>query len=154
MDGLKELRLLAQQYYTQAMQSANMEKMRLHAAVNDLAMERPVVLIDEIPFHELNFDGSLTLHCTDPVLRSAESFLRKKLFQWKYFPADMILEPYIPVYKIMHNTGIGLTVQEDRIDFNPQKQGISAHYYYDQLATEADLEKIKNPVITYDKEET
>jgi len=69
MDGLKELRKLAREYYEQAMSPVNTERMILHRAVNDLKMQRPVVLIDEIPFHELNFDGSLTLHCTDPLLR-------------------------------------------------------------------------------------
>ena len=72
-----------------------------------------MVLIDEIPFHELNFDGSLTLQCQDSDFRAAEDFLRKKLFQWQYFPADMILPPYFPVQKVMHKTGCGFTVDED-----------------------------------------
>ena len=45
-----------------------------------MQMIRPVVLIDEIPFHELNVDGSLTLQCEDPVLREPEDFLRKNFF--------------------------------------------------------------------------
>ena len=118
MDSLKELRKLAIQYYEEAMSPINIERMNLHRAVNDMKMQRPVVLIDEIPFHELNFDGSLTLHCTDPVLRGAEDFMRKKLFQWKYFPADMILEPYIPVTKVIKNTGIGIQIQDSKIFFN------------------------------------
>lgn len=154
MDSLKELRKLARQYYEEAMSPINIERMNLHRAVNDLKMQRPVVLIDEIPFHELNFDGSLTLHCTDPVLRGAEDFMRKKLFQWKYFPADMILEPYIPVTKVIKNTGIGIQIQDSKIFFNDEKAGIAAHMYHDQLATPEDVEKIKLPVITYDKEAT
>lgn len=153
MEGLKELRLLAREYYEQAMSPINTERMKLHRAVNDLKMERPVVLIDEIPFHELNFDGSLTCRCTDPVLREVEDFLRKRLFQWKYFPADMILTPYIPVTKIMKSTGIGVEIQDDLINTN-DGQGISAHWYHDQLATPEDVEKIHLPVITYEKEET
>lgn len=154
MDGLKELRKLAREYYEQAMSPVNTERMILHRAVNDLKMQRPVVLIDEIPFHELNFDGSLTLHCTDPLLRGVEDFLRKRLFQWKYFPGDMILEPFFPVYKMIYSTSIGLEVKENQIFSNQEKMGISAHMYYDQLATPEDVEKIKLPVITYDKEAT
>lgn len=154
MEGLKELRILARQYYEQAMKPANIEHMVLHRAVNDQKMIRPVVLIDEIPFHELNFDGSLTLHCTDPLLRWAENFMRRRLFQWKYFPADMILEPFIPVYKVVHNSGIGIQADEEQIYVNKEKEGITAHMYHDQLATPEDVEKIKLPVITYDKEAT
>lgn len=154
MEGLKELRRLAEEYYEQMMSPINTERMVLHRAVNDLQMKRPVVLIDEIPFHELNFDGSLSLHCTDPILCEVEDFLRKKLFQWKYFPADMILEPYVPVMKVMHNSGFGIETQEDRIYHDEEQRGISSHMYHDQLATPEDLEKIKLPVVTYERAET
>ncbi len=93
MDDRQVLRRLAADYFQASQSKANDERRILHRAVNDLQMSRPVVLIDEIPFHELNVDGSLTLQCEDPVLREPEDFLRKKLFQWKYFPADMILTP-------------------------------------------------------------
>lgn len=153
MEGLKQLRLLAREYYEQAMSPVNAERMKLHRAVNDLQMVRPVVLIDEIPFHELNFDGSLTVVCTDPVLAGVEGFLRASLFQWKYFPADMILRPYIPVTKVMHNSGIGVEVHDDKL-YTGSEAGISAHWYYDQLATPEDVEKIHLPVISYDEKET
>ena len=154
MDGIKELRKLARQYYERAINPKNIEKMQLHRAVNDLKMQRPVVLIDEIPFHELNFDGSLTLLCTDPILREVESFIRTKLFSHTYFPADMILEPYIPIKKVIINSGIGIASKEDALYTNQAKQGIYSHRYYDQLATAEDVDKIKLPVIKYDKEAT
>ena len=118
-----------------------------------LKMIRPVVLIDEIPFHELDFDGSLTLLCQDPVLRDAENFLRRKLFQWRHFPADMILPPYFPVQKIMYSTGDGITVRENTLATEAANHIVS-HAYHDQLETEADLEKFRLPVVTYDREET
>jgi len=153
MEELKQLRKLAQEYYHCAMNPINIERMELHLAVNDLRMQRPVVLIDEIPFHELNFDGSLTCICTDPILRDVEGFLRRKLFQWKYFPADMILEPYIPVTKIIGNTGIGVEIHDDKL-YTGSTEGISSHLYHDQLSTPEDVEKIHLPVITYEKEKT
>lgn len=116
------LRRLARSYAEAAAQERNTENRRLHRAVNDLQMIRPVVLIDEIPFHEINFDGSLTLQCEDPILRGAEDYLRKKLFQWKHFPADMILAPYYPVEKIIHSTGCGFTVQEDTLAKDSRNQ--------------------------------
>lgn len=147
------LRKLAREYTIAAADERNFENRRLHTAVNDLKMIRPVVLISEIPFHELNFDGSLTLQCQDPVLRSAEEFLRKQLFQWKYFPADMILAPYFPVQKIMHSTGNGWTVSEE-ILATDSKNHIVSHEYHDLLADESALEQFHLPVVTYDKEAT
>lgn len=147
------LRKLAREYAIAAADERNWENRQLHTAVNDLKMIRPVVLISEIPFHELNFDGSLTLQCQDPVLRSAEEFLRKQLFQWKYFPADMILAPYFPVQKIMHSTGNGWTVSEE-ILATDSKNHIVSHEYHDLLEDESALEQFHLPVVTYDKEAT
>lgn len=147
------LRKLAREYAIAAADERNWENRQLHTAVNDLKMIRPVVLISEIPFHELNFDGFLTLQCQDPVLRSAEEFLRKQLFQWKHFPADMILSPYFPVQKIMHSTGNGWTVSEE-ILATDSKNHIVSHEYHDLLADESALEQFHLPVVTYDKEAT
>lgn len=80
MDDRQVLRRLAADYFQASQSKANDERRILHRAVNDLQMIRPVVLIDEIPFHELNVDGSLTLQCEDPVLREPEDFLRKNFF--------------------------------------------------------------------------
>lgn len=147
------LRTLAWEYACAANNEKNMQARTLHTAVNDLKMIRPVVLIEEIPFHELNFDGSLTLLCEDPDLRGAEDWFRRQLFKWKHFPADMILPPYFPVQKIMHSTGIGITVEEHTIATEAENHIIS-HEYFDQLAEPEDLEKLTPPVISYDKEET
>lgn len=149
----KVLRKLAYEYSLAAKDEKNAVNRKLHTAVNDLKMIRPVVLIDEIPFSELNFDGSLTLQCTDPDFRKAEDYFRKMLFQWKYFPADMILAPYYPVYKVIHSTGCGFKVEEKTLATD-QKNHIISHEYHDQISDERDLEKFHLPVITYDKDAT
>lgn len=147
------LRQLAYRYFELANEPCNAQRMELHRCVNDLQMRRPVVLIDEIPFHELNFDGSLTLLCRDPVLREAEDYLRKRIFQWTYFPADMILPPFYPVHKVIVSSGIGVDVQDEQI-FTDDRNNISSHLYHDQLSSAEDLEKLHLPVITYDHEAT
>ena len=154
MSEIKILRKLAQEYYRCAMDPVNMKRMELHRAVNDLNMQRPIVLIDEIPWHELNFDGSLTNRCKDPLFQEAETYFRRKLFQWKYFPADMILPPFFAVYKVINDSGIGIKVEESTLDTASGGGNIVSHAYIDQLATDEDIEKIHLPVITYDKEAT
>ncbi|MGI5894500.1 MAG: hypothetical protein ACOX6P_07910 [Candidatus Merdivicinus sp.] len=153
MNDLSILRGLAWQYAQAAQSKQNEERRILHRAVNDLKMIRPVVLIAEIPFHELDFDGSLTLQCQDEVFRDAENFFRRKLFQWKYFPADMILTPYFPVGKIVKNSGIGVEVDQKTLAAD-QNNHIVAHEYHDQIATEEDLAKIHMPVLTYEEAAT
>lgn len=147
------LRKLAWEYIQAAQDERNTKNRILHRAVNDLKQIRPVVLINEIPFHELNFDGSLTLQCQDPELRSAEDYLRKQLFHWKYFPADMILPPYFPVYKVIRSDDIGITISEETLA-SDSTNSIVSHEYHDQLATEEAVEKLHFPTLSYDREET
>lgn len=153
MNDLQILRELAAEYFQASQSEANDRRRVLHRAVNDLKMIRPVVLIEEIPFHELNVDGSLTLQCEDELFRGVEDFLRKKLFHWKHFPGDMILTPYFPVSKGFTSTGIGVTVHEETLAADANNH-IVAHEYEDQLATEEDVEKLHPPVLSYDEEGT
>ncbi|HHW48737.1 MAG TPA: hypothetical protein GXX14_09000 [Clostridiaceae bacterium] len=147
------LRKLASEYYEIANSEKNKENIKLHKAVNDLKQIRPVVLIDELPWHEMNIDNELTLQCSDEYLRTIEWYLRTNIFKYKYFPADMIVPPYIPVKKVIHSTGIGISVEEEIIAIDKDNPIVS-HKYNDVLQTESDLEKLGNPVITYDEDET
>ena len=64
-DG-KIVRGLAARYSLALQGAGNAEKERLDRAGNDLHMVRPVVLVDELPWHELNQTGEPTLCCEDP----------------------------------------------------------------------------------------
>jgi hypothetical protein len=68
-------------------------------------------------------------------------------------PADMIMQPYLPVGKVIHATALGLEVSENILTTD-NENNIVSHEYKDILATEEDLEKIKNPVISYDHDKT
>lgn len=151
--SIQLLRNLAATYVKLASEDRNTSLIKLHKNVNDLKMTRPVVLINELPWAEMNIDNQLTLICEDPVLRAAEDWLRKKIFQYRNFPADMILTPYLPVRKVIHTTSIGVSVDEDTIEVGDGNH-IAAHEYHDQLATEEAIDKIVLPTITYDETET
>jgi len=71
----------------------------------------------------------------------------------KYMPADMIVPPFFPVHKIINSTGIGITIDEE-IVVTDKENHIVSHKYNDILSSEEDLEKVHEPVITYDEEET
>ena len=56
-NSAKILRKLAYDYSKVADNHRNAENIRLHTAVNDLKQIRPVVLIDELPWHEMNINN-------------------------------------------------------------------------------------------------
>lgn len=149
----KLVRELAAKYYNIAMENDNSEKARLYRAVNDRKMIRPVVLIDELPWFELNIDGCLDCICETPRLRQLEGHFRYWLARHKYFGADLYLPPVFYVTKIVHMGDIGLSV-EDKILKTDERNGIAAHQYIDKLQTEEDIDKLHNRTITYDEAAT
>ena len=153
MDDVKILRKLAWDYLKIAVSEKNTENTKLHTAVNDRKLIRPVVLIDELPWNEMNIAGELTLHCTDPYLRQIEWFFLSNIYKNKHMPADMVIQTFVPITKVIHSTGIGISVKEETL-LTDASNAIISHKYIDILQTEDDFEKLHNSVITYDKKET
>lgn len=147
------LRELVSEYAEYAADPANMEAFLKHRAVNDLKQIRPIVLIDEIPWNEMNHDGSLTLRCEEPLFRSYEQMIRRQIYRWKNLRGDMALQPYIDVRKKIHSTGIGVEIQGE-IRMTDMDNAVVSHKYDSQFETEEDLHKLHSPVITYDQEQT
>ena len=77
------LRAIARDYAAAAAAPRNDERRALHRACNDRRMIRPVVLIDEIPWVQMDIDGSLTCRCRDPLFRDIEWGLRTRLFKFR-----------------------------------------------------------------------
>lgn len=70
------LRRLAGEYFNLSQQERFRENRKLHRAVNDLKPVRPVVLIDELPWAEMNINDEMTLRCEDPIMRGVEWHMR------------------------------------------------------------------------------
>lgn len=132
---------------------AQEEKRALWRKLNALKPERPMVAIDQVCWNEMNVDNELTLRCTDPELRGYEDHLRRTIFQWKHFPVDMVVDPYIHVSKAIHNTGFGISVQEKTAVTDPTS-GVVGHKYRNQFETEEDLQRIQMPKLSHDEAET
>ena len=129
------------------------EKRRLWRKLNALKPERPMVMIDQVCWNEVNRDGVLTLQCKEFLHRQYEEYFRRTLYQWEHFPVDMVVEPFIRIPRAIENTGFGVTVQEDIAALDPAND-VVGHSFHNQFQTEEDLEKIKTPVVTEDAEET
>ena len=152
-NDVKILRGLAARYAAAAADHRNEDNLILHRNVNDLKMTRPVVHIDEHPWHELNHDGSLTLQCEEPLFRDLERHFRRTLYKWTTMPADMVISREIKVHKIVHSTPVGVEIDETILEGGDGNH-IVAHEYHDRLKDEADLDRLKMPEYTYDEAET
>jgi len=129
------------------------EKRALWRKLNARQPVRPMVMMDQVCWHELNSGGELTLHCTDTECRGYEEQLRRILYQWHHFPVDRVVENFIDVPKAIRNTGFGIRIQEE-IAVSDPTNSVVGHKYENQLQTDADLEKVQEPRISHDVAET
>ena len=119
--------------------------------LNSLKPERPMFTIDQLPWGELNRDGELNLECEDWLMRYFELQLRTTLYRWNNIQDDRVVDNTIRVPKAINNTGFGISGKHDAIA-QAEGTGINAIDYKDVLQNEEDIEKIKIPVISEDKE--
>ena len=129
------------------------EKRALWRRLNARKPVRPMVMIDQVCWNEMNNGDELTLRCSDAECRKYEEYLRRTLYQWKHFPVDMVVEPFIRVPMAICNSGFGIIVQEE-IAVSDATNSVVGHKYENQFQTEADLEKIRTPEISHDTAET
>jgi hypothetical protein len=129
------------------------EKAELWRKMNDLEPVRPLVWINEVPWHEMDVNNELTLQTSDPDLQQIERDLRRLLYQWNHFPADMVISPFIPCALEIRSSGIGLLENVDVIITDPANDIISRHYH-PQIVDPEDIEKIVMPVVTCDWDAT
>jgi len=121
--------------------------------LNSLQPVKPMVLIDQMPWNELNIDNELTSGCTDPFLRQVEDSLRRDIYKWKHMPADMVLDPFIRIPKAMNYSGYGVQVKEKTLATS-DSNAVLAHEFDDLIKNEEELRNFKVPKIVHDKKET
>ena len=78
---------------------------------NDLKIVRPPVLIDEIPWYQMDIDGELTCVCEEKDTQNAELYFRKAIYYMKHFKADNNYEPFFRVKRAVDSTGIGVRMK-------------------------------------------
>lgn len=150
-DQIDVLRELGKKKAEIAALDINRQKIRLWEKLNALEETRPMVMMDQLPWNELDMDGQLTTVCTDPFLRRIEADLRCTLSRWRYFKADMVVHDRIEIPKAVSNTAIGPKVMEDTAAYDPANS-VKGHKYYDVIPDEQALEKIITPEIKTDPE--
>lgn len=143
------LRVLADKYMEYALSEQNNQNRDLWRALNMHKMQKPMVSIEQMPWHELNVDGCLDCTVENVYFRGIETELRMQLYKWEHMPADMVLNPYIRVNRAIHNTGFGVHTITKDMDGQEYAQ---SHQFVNQFEEMEDVGKIQTPVITLNRE--
>ena len=80
------LRRLGDELASIAALPVHAETAALWRRLNDLESARPMVWINEIPWHEMNVDDELTLRTDHPWAQELETRLRRTIYQWRHLP--------------------------------------------------------------------
>jgi hypothetical protein len=153
-DNDKEvLRRLGERLADIASRPEQREKAGLWQKLNDLQSERPLVWINEIPWHEMDVDGELILQTEHPWARDQERDLRRTLYQWNHLRGDMVVNDYYAVPLAVHSTDFGIIEKVDLAKTDEASDIVSRHFAV-QIETMDDLDKIKMPVITHNEAAT
>ena len=146
------LRALADEHMRLATSPEMIGKIPLWKALNRGEMQRPMVLIDQLPWNELSVSEELTCTASDPFWCYIEQQLRFNLYKARHFPVDMVLQPFISIPKAVGNTGYGLAPQVDLLG----ETGTCAYsqHFTNQLTGMADVEKFTDMHISHDEQET
>jgi hypothetical protein len=119
------------------------------STLNGLGRVKPMVWMSDIPWHEMDVDGELRLQTKSRWSRYHEWELRKLMYQWNHMRADMVMESAVYSPLVVHSSGVGLAEDVD-IAMTDEANSVVSRHFNIQIHDEADLEKIKIPVVTHD----
>jgi len=145
------LRELAEKQAAIAALPVHQEKAKLWTELNGLRSKRPMLSIFQLPWNEMDVNSELKLRCESKLCRQLEGQMRMQQYQWNHLPADMIIEKNAFINPVLTDTGFGISIEEDTIK---GAGDIHSHGYKPQIICEADVAKIKDPIITYDRAAT
>ena len=142
------VRELAKNYLAQVSTEKQQRMFKRFRDTNDLKPGRPPVLLDEIPWYQMNMDDELTCRCEDKDARGIELYFRKALFYMKHFKADNLYEPFVRIPRAFDSTGIGIEIKEVDLKRTDSQNNIVSREYADVLENEEALEQMHDPVFT------
>ena len=111
--------------------------------LNGLQATRPMVRVDQLPWHELDW-GAEEMVNTEGELAGIERQLRMTLYAWENFKADMVALPYFGLQKTVRNDMPGPGGLVERI-------GLSQHFD-EQLTTIEEVRALETPMVEVDPE--
>ncbi|HVO38290.1 MAG TPA: hypothetical protein VMV03_04600 [Spirochaetia bacterium] len=147
------LRRLGEEVAAIAALPVQRETAELWRRCNDLEPVRPLVWINEIPWHEMNVDDELTLRCIHPWARELETRLRRTMYQWRHMRGDMVVSDFLECPLAIHSTDFGILEDVDVVKTDEANDIVSRRFHV-QIRTPSDIDKIRMPVVTHDEQTT
>jgi hypothetical protein len=147
------LRKLAEEVAEIASLPVHEEKRKMWQSLNRLEKVKPMIWINEICWNEMDVNGELALKTTDEFCRGIETQLRQTIYQWEHMQGDMIVDPCIACPLVIYDTGFGIAIDADMVKTDDTNSVVSKHFH-PQIQNEDDVEKIKMPEVTFDREAT
>jgi len=147
------LRSLAGELARIAASPVHREKAELWRRLNDLDSVRPMVWINEIPWHEMNVNDELTVRTEHPWARELETRLRRTIYQWRHLPGDMVVNEELECPLAIHSTDFGIYEEVD-IARTDEASDIYSRHFHIQIRQPEDLQKIRMPTVTHDQQTT
>lgn len=142
------VRELAKHYLEIAHSEKQQRAQKRMLDTNNLKLVRPPVLLDEIPWYQLNADGELTCLCEEKRAQNAEFKLRKAIYYNKHFKADAICEPFFRIKRAYRSSGIGIDFVAADMRRTDDQNNIVSREYADLLEDESALEQLHDPEFT------
>lgn len=119
-------------------------------ALNGLKPRRPMFMMDQLPYSEMNVNDELTCLCEDGFLRMYEWIIREQLYRYRHMPDDRVVQAIIRCPRAISVTGYGISPQEQQIKTEGYEQ-IVAHAYTSQFEDEDAINKLTYQTVTEDK---
>ena len=149
-NDVKVLRDLGRKLAEAAAMQVNAQTIDLWKRLNALKPVRPMIMLDQLPWNELNATGELTLQCQDEYLRGIENELRQRLYKFNHCRGDMVAPDYVEVRKAVR-VETGFHTEETILVSDPTNSVVS-HKFQDQIPDDAALDRIPMPVVSVDNE--
>ncbi len=129
------------------------ERAELWRRLNDLDSARPLVWINEIPWHEMDVEEELTPRTTRPWARDWETRLRRTLYQWRHMPGDMVVSDVMECPLAIRRSDFGIIEDVDVVATDVANPVVSRHFNI-QIKEPEDIDRIRMPTVTHNTEAT
>lgn len=150
---LKVLRELGHHLVAAAADPVNDERREVCRRIDNRQGGRPSIFIYQEPWSELNADGELNLRCKDAFCREIELDLRRRLYVWHHYPGDRAIAAESDQPYCITDSGFGIHEDVDVVRTDAANDVVSRRFHV-QIQNEADIAKIKEPVVTHDVSKT
>lgn len=147
------LRDLGREIATAAADPVNETRREVKRRIEAREKGRPWITIFEEPWSELAATGELDLGCTDGFCRGIEGGMRRTLYKWRHYPGDMTIGTESVQGYCVNDTGFGINEDVEVARTDPDSGIVSRHFNI-QIKDEADIAKLKEPVVTHDEAKT